>query len=391
MKKTVFTMVILLMVALSAALAQEALRNNNFQVVSPEINSDNTVTFRMPAPNATEVEISGQWMPSQGWVPGSMNMVKDEKGIWTYTTPVLASDLYSYSFIVDGLKCADPNNIYQIRDVTTITNVFIVGGGKGDFYNVNKVPHGTVTRRWYQSPGNEKSRRITIYTPPGYETSKTDYPVFYLLHGMGGDEEAWMELGRASQILDNLIAQGKAKPMIVVMTNGNVDQEATPGQSSLGMVKPGKLPHTMDGKMEETYMEVIRFVDTNYRSIPKKSSRAIAGLSMGGFHARHISRIYPDYFDYIGLFSAAINPDPKVQSKVYEDMDGTLKKQMDKGYKLYWIAIGNTDFLYNANTEYRKKLDLMKMPYVYRESEGGHTWSNWRMYLTEFVPMLFNK
>lgn len=391
MKKTVVLVVLFLLFAVSGLLAQEAIRVAKSDVVSPEIHADNSVTFRMPAPNAKEVKLSGQWMPSQGWTPGSVNMVKGEDGVWTYTTEALTSDLYFYSMFVDGIKCADPGNIFEIRDVTTISNVFIVGGGKGDLYQVSKVPHGTVSRRWYESKGNEKDRRITIYTPAGYEKSKGTYPVLYLLHGMGGDEEAWMELGRASQILDNLIAQGKAKPMIVVMTNGNVDQEAAPGQSSLGMVKPGRLPHTMDGKMEETYMEVIRFMDTNYRTIPKKSNRAIAGLSMGGFHARHISRIYPDYFDYIGLFSAAINPDPKVQSKVYADLDGTLKLQMDKGYKLYWIAIGNTDFLFNTNTEYRKKLDQMKMPYVYRESEGGHTWSNWRMYLTEFVPMLFNK
>lgn len=382
MKKTLLTFLAIFSLTIFATLAQQALSSNN-EIISPEINQDNTVTFRLLAPNAKEVKLSG------GWMSGSVDMIRNEKGLWIYTTSALTSDLYSYSFNVDGLKLADPNNVYQIRDVTTVTNVFIVGGGKGDLYKVNAVPHGTVTRRWYESPGNEMIRRMTIYTPAGYETSKEKYPVLYLLHGMGGDEEAWMELGRASQILDNLIAQGKAKPMIVVMTNGNVALEAAPGQSSLGMVKPtSQLPHTMDGKMEETFMDVINFIDANYRTINKKSGRAITGLSMGGYHSLHISRYYPNTFDYIGLFSAAIRP-PKVESKVYNNIDGTLLQQMNNGYKLYWIAIGKTDFLYKNVQEFRAKLDEMKMPYQYRESEGGHTWTNWRVYLSEFVPLLF--
>jgi enterochelin esterase family protein len=274
--------------------------------------------------------------------------------------------------------------------VASVFNVFIVGGGKGDLYQVNKVPHGSVIRRWYDSPGNEKSRRITIYTPAGYETGKEKYPVLYLLHGMGGDEEAWIALGRTSQILDNLIAQGKAKPMIVVMTNGNVFQEAAPGESSMGMYKPTfQLPNTMDGKFEETFGDVIKFVESNYRIIADKKSRAIAGLSMGGYHSLHISRYYPNTFDYVGLFSAAVMPDSKTSSKVYANFDETLKKQMDNGYKLYWIGIGKTDFLYKANEEFRAKLDKMGVKYTYVETEGGHTWTNWRVYLSQFVPLLF--
>jgi enterochelin esterase family protein len=317
-------------------------------------------------------------------------MKKDEKGIWTYTTSPLESDLYSYSYNADGIRCTDPNNVYLIRDVATVTNVFIAGGGKGDLYKVNNVPHGTVTRRWYDSPSLGMNRRITIYTPAGYETSKEKYPVLYLLHGMGGDEEAWINLGRTSQILDNLIAQGKAKPMIVVMPNGNVVQEAAPSESSLGLYKPSmQLPNTMDGRYEETFMDIITFVERNYNVITSKPGRAVAGLSMGGFHSLHISRYYPDTFDYIGLFSAALVPNEKVTSKVYENIDATLQQQMKNGYKLYWIGIGKTDFLYKNNVEYRQKLDAMKMPYEYRESEGGHTWTNWRVYLSEFVPKLF--
>lgn len=389
MKKQILFVFVFVIATCLSSFAQQALWGAP-GIVSPEINSDNTVIFRFQAPDAKEVKISGDWMPSKDWIPGSEAMTKDEKGVWSYTTSVLPSDLYGYSFMVDGLKTTDPNNVYLIRDVASVTNVFIVNGDKGDLYKVNKVAHGTVARRWYNSPGNGMERRMTIYTPAGYETSKAKYPVLYLLHGMGGDEEAWIALGRTSQILDNLIAQGKAKPMIVVMTNGNVAQEAAPGESTLGMYKPTfQLPNTMDGKFEETFTDVIKFIEGNYRVKAEKSGRAIAGLSMGGFHSLHISRYYPNTFDYVGLFSAAIMADAKVTSKVYENIDGTLKTQMKNGYKLYWIGIGKADFLYKNVTEYRAKLDGMGMKYTYRESEGGHTWTNWRVYLSEFAPLLF--
>ncbi len=278
----------------------------------------------------------------------------------------------------------------MIRDVSTVTNVFIVGGGKGDLYNVKNVPHGTVARRWYNSPGNGKMRRVTIYTPPGYENSKKKFPVLYLLHGMGGDEEAWIALGRTSQIMDNLISQGKAKPMIVVMTNGNVAQEAAPGESSIGLQKPTmQLPNTMDGKFEETFTDVIKFIEANYRVNATKENRAIAGLSMGGYHSLHISRYYPDTFDYVGLFSAAILPNQNANSKVYENFDLTLQNQFNNGLKLYWIGMGKTDFLYKANVEYREKLDKMGVKYSYVETEGGHTWTNWRVYLSQFAQLIF--
>jgi enterochelin esterase-like enzyme len=389
MGKQVLFIIAFVMATSLSSIAQQALWAAP-GIVSPEVKENKTVIFRFQAPDAKEVKISGDWMPVKDWIPGSIAMTKDDKGVWSYTTAVLPSDLYGYSFIVDGLKTTDPNNVYLIRDVASVTNVFIVNGDKGDLYKVNKVPHGTVARRWYNSPGNGMERRITIYTPAGYETSKEKYPVLYLLHGMGGDEEAWIAMGRTSQILDNLIAQGKAKPMIVVMTNGNVSQEAAPGESTLGMYKPTfQLPNTMDGKFEATFTDVIKFIEANYRVKAEKSSRAIAGLSMGGFHSLHISRYYPNTFDYVGLFSAAILPDAKVTSKVYENIDETLKIQLKNGYKLYWIGIGKTDFLYKNVTEYRAKLDGMGMKYNYRESEGGHTWTNWRVYLSEFAPLLF--
>ncbi len=364
-------------------------------VVSPEIHDNNTVTFRFKAPKAVRVQLTGDFLPVQKnakfEAPGIVDLKEGQEGVWEYTTPEpLKPELYSYSFIVDGLRMNDPANVYLIRDVSTLTNVFIIGGDRADFYKVNPVPHGTVSRIWYDSPALGLERRMTVYTPAGYETSGKRYPVLYLLHGMGGDEEAWISLGRTAQILDNLIAQGKAKPMIVVMPNGNASQEAAPGESSRGMVPPTmQLPKTMEGSYEQAFPEIVKFIDKNYRTIKSKSGRAIAGLSMGGFHSLHISKQYPDMFNYIGLFSAAIMPNKEVSSPIYENMGGKLKVQFDKNPALYWIAIGKTDFLYKANEEYRKLLDGKGYKYTYYESDEGHIWKNWRIYLTEFVPMLF--
>lgn len=368
-------------------------------VVSPQIHNDNTVTFRLKAPKAVKVQVAGDFLPTRkiktqlGELngPGIADLKEGKEGVWEYTTPEpLKPELYSYSFIVDGLKMMDPNNVYMIRDVASVTNVFIVGGDRADLYKVNDVPHGTVSRIWYNSPTLGKDRRLTVYTPAGYETSGKRYPVFYLLHGMGGDEEAWIALGRTSQILDNLIAQGKAKPMIVVMTNGNAAQEAAPGESSLGFVNPiMSLPKTMEGSFESAFPDVVKFIDKTYRTVKSKQSRAIAGLSMGGYHSLHISKQYPDMFDYVGLFSAAIMPNKDAKSPIYDDFDAKLKTQFAKKPALYWIAIGNTDFLYQANNDYRKMLDEKGYKYTYYETGEGHIWKNWRIYLTEFVPLLF--
>ncbi len=379
--------------------AQQALWGGS-QIVSPEINPDNTVTFRLAAPKAVKVQITGDFLPTQKVqtpfgefdAPGSADLTEKD-GVWQFTTPEpLAPELYSYTLLVDGLKINDPSNVHRIRDVKSVTDVFIIPGARADLYKINDVPHGTVSKVWYNSPTLGMDRRLTVYTPAGYETSGKRYPVFYLLHGMGGDENAWTELGRAAQILDNLIAQGKAEPMIVVMTNGNAALQAAPGESSLGFAAPDmNLPKTMEGSFETHFPEVVKFIDKNYRTVKNKKSRAIAGLSMGGFHSMHISKQYPDMFDYVGLFSAAIMPDKKVKSPIYDDLEAKLKAQFDKKPALYWIAIGNTDFLFKANEEYRKMLDEKGYKYTYYETPEGHIWKNWRIYLTEFTPLLFKK
>jgi len=397
MKKNIFFTLILMIS--TTTFAQQALWGGP-NIISPEIHSDNKVTFRLQAPQAIKVEVTGDFLPTQKMetpygefdAPGTAELTKNAQGVWEFTTAqALEPELYSYTFIIDGVRVIDPNNVYMIRDVASVTSIFIIGGGRADLYKVNDVPHGTVARRWYDSPTLNMTRRITIYTPPGYEASTEKYPVFYLLHGAGGDEEAWIALGRTAQILDNLIAQGKAKPMIVVMTNGNVVQKAAPGESERGMYKPSFMEETrMNGEFEVAFPDVMKFIESNYRTLDNKANRAIAGLSMGGFHSLHISKEYPDKFDYVGLFSAAILPPQQgVTSKIYDDLDGKLKKQFEQKLKLYWIAIGNTDFLIQANTDFRKMLDDNKYPYIYYETGEGHIWKNWRIYLTELAPMLF--
>ena len=389
--------------SLAAAQAQQNLNwGQGEQVVSPEVHADNSVTFRMVAPEAKKVQITGDFLPTQKLetpygnydAPGVVDLVKNEKGVWSFTSDKLQPELYMYNLIVDGVKVTDPLNVYSIRDINNLFNIFLIGGGRADLYKVNKVAHGTVSKVWYDSPTAGLARRCTIYTPPGYETSGKEYPVFYLLHGIGGDENAWSELGRAVQILDNLIAQGKAEPMIMVMTNGNISQEACPGETSEGFRVPTMmLPKTMEGSFETAFPDVIKFVEKAYRVKKDKAHRAIAGLSMGGFHSLFISINNPDTFDYIGLFSAAVDQQQNGNGdgfpNIYADRNGKLDKLFSKNPKLFWIGIGKTDFLIKNNNDLRAYLDSKKHKYTYLETDGGHIWRNWRIYLSEFAPLLF--
>ncbi len=367
-------------------------------IESAVVNGDNSVTFRFIAPDAKSVSVAGDFVeekeedPIGGMVAsGALSMKKDKDGVWTLTTKPLASELYSYLFLVDGVATTDPNNPYIFRDFATITNVFVVGNGQGDLYKVNAVPHGSMSHRWYESKSLGMDRRINIYTPPGYESSKDKYPTLYLLHGYGGDEDEWAIFGRTAQILDNLIALGKAKPMIVVMPNGHIDMEAAPGESSLGFTKPKHSTDypISDGTFESNFKEITDFVESNYRAIPDKAHRAIAGLSMGGFHAIHISAIYKNMFDYVGVFSSAHNVIQNDGKGVFSEFDTSLKKQKENGLKLYWVGIGKDDFLYKQNIEFRAKLDEVGMKYTYLETGGGHIWKCWRIYLSDFAPLLF--
>lgn len=381
MKQIILLSTLLLNVA--ALHSQEALWDRP-NVQSPLVNPNSTVTITVHAPDANRISVVGLG-------EDTLELSKSENGVWSATSSRLKPDLYIYYLIADGIRITDPSNPYIARDISSLYNEVIVPGGNADLYRVTDVPHGTVSKEWYPSPTLGMSRRLTVYTPAGYEDSiSRSYPVFYLLHGMGGDEDAWNELGQASAVLDNLIASGKVEPMIVVMPNGNAELAAAPGYTQAGMYTP-LAEHSVaeQGKFESSFPDIINYIDHHYRTIPDKAHRAIAGLSMGGGHAWRTSMMFPDTFDYVGLFSAAVRWNGTGVGQSDESLDNPLRRQFANTPKLYWIGIGDKDFLYDINVEYRTLLDSLDLPYEYHESSGGHTWNNWRDYLVIFSQRLF--
>jgi len=370
------TCALAIMALLSVSLNVNAQRRN--RIVSPEINENNTVTFRLYAPDVSSVRLYGSWMQGFGT---QVDMIKPDT-VWTYTTEVLAPELYNYAFYVDGAKVLDPSNVRMVRDGSRYESMLIVPGDKSDTYEVHDVPHGTLSKVWYPSPSLEKNRRMYVYTPPGYEDGTGKYPVFYLLHGAGGDEDAWTTLGRTPYILDNLIAAGKAKPMIVVMTPGEepVREDENPPDFS----------RMAGGGFEKSVVEdVIPFIEKHYRTLTDKDNRAIAGLSMGGMHTQTITNTNPGKFSYIGVMSMGLMNNPRWGDYNEEEHKKQIKVLEDSGVKLYFIGCGKDDFLFESVTNLRKFYDDLGFKYEYMETPGGHTWANWRIYLNELAPKLF--
>ena len=360
------------------------------RVKSPVVNADGTVTFNFYDPTAQRVSVNGDFreIGSQ-----RLEMTKQDNGVWTVTTAPLNPELYSYSLSVDGQRFVDPSNSYVNRDISTLSNIFIVSKSsddKGHLYQVNNVPHGTLSRVWYDSPTLGQQRRMTVYLPAAYDGKKR-FPVMYLLHGHGGDETAWGDLGRASQIMDNLIAEGKCVPMIVVMPNGNPTCNAAPGWWHEGMYTPDGNAFNQRGAkatMEESFLDIVKYVDSHYQTIAKREGRAVTGLSMGGGHTFGISRLYPETFDYYGLQSAATRM-AFGGSDNQTKFDEQMARLFNSKPKLYWIAIGKEDFLMQMNNDLRKYLDEKGYKYEYYENDGGHIWRNWRIYLTMFAQKIF--
>ena len=352
-------------------------------VNSPDITKDGTVTFRVKAANADTVRLV---------IDSRLDTLMKHTGneTWSITLRGLEPDLYMYYYIVDGMKVIDNENAHTLRDVKSVMNTFVLDPQGDCPVAVHNVPHGEVRAVWYDSPTLGAKRRMMIYLPPGYEESRQRFPVFYLLHGSGGDETVWLEQGRAAQVLDNLIASGKAVPMIVVMPNGNVDEQAASNMSALGNVQP-TFAHKnwMDGTFEQSFSDIMNWVDKNYRTRTGKRYHAIAGLSMGGYHSLYISANQPDDFAYVGLFSPAISRMDQGKCTIYDDLEGKLVNQFKQRPKVYWLGIGEKDFLYKDNAEFRKLLDKNRLRYTYHESGAGHEWANWRDYLVIFTQLLF--
>ena len=390
--KHFFTTVALCLSIAGAMNAQE-LANFNFggrqkPVISPEIQND-SVTFRLKADYATVVKLSGSWMPNP-W-GGTIDMQRGENNVWEVKIPLPEPEIYTYNFVVDGVAVNDPQNVYVQRDGTRYLPMLIVPGERTENYG-EATKHGTVSHPWYHSELLGMDRRLTVYTPYGYEANpKKKYPVLYLLHGAGGDEEAWTSMGRTAQILDNLIEKGLAEPMIVVMPNGNANQAAArtlgipekPMQmrwdrEAMAKMSEAERDLLMNGYVRSLCTEIVPFIEKTFRAIPKPASRAIAGLSMGGGHTISASVLYPELFDYICPLSAAGDATPEQLA--------ALKKA---GVKLYFLACGNTDFLFQRAEQMHAKLNDLNFPHEYFVSDGGHVWSNWRLYLNTFAQKLF--
>lgn len=375
-----------------SASAQQALGPGT-GIVSPEINADNSVTFRYVNPKAVSVQVTCDFLPAQEVevpgrgvfaMPGKAELVEKD-GVWSFTSQPLRGDFYSYNFVVDGKRCLDPSNVYLSRDIATWTNTFTLSteaGDDGHYYMTNDVPHGTLTKVWYQSPQAGMDRRVTVYLPAGYEQSKAKYPVLYLLHGSGGDENAWSELGRAAQILDNLIAEGKAVPMIVVMPNGVVRNPSAPEVNETNMFQP-TMTNSRDQDtrpFEDEFPTIRAFVEKTFRVKKGQYNTAVAGLSMGGRHSFAISRRYPGTIGYVGMFSGA-GSGPENEKE--------LAALFAAKPKLYWIGVGSADGVKVSASALRDYCQEKGYPYEYHESDGGHIWKNWRSYLVIFTQKLF--
>ncbi len=349
---------------------------NQRPVISPEV-EDGNVTFRLKADYATVVKLYVSWLPGSS---EAIEMTRGENNVWSATLPLPAPEIYTYNFIVDGVSVNDPQNVMVQRDGSRYLSMLLVDGERTENYR-EADKRGTVSHPWYDSEILGINRRLTVYTPYGYENSKTKYPVLYLLHGAGGDEEAWSSMGRTAQILDNLIAKGLAEPMIVVMPNGNPGQQAAQTLGLPTTEKDWRAPENRNLYVKSLVEEIVPFIEKNYRTVAKKSHRAIAGLSMGGGHTITASGMYPDVFDYICPLSMGSQRTP--------ELDAQLQGIKKAGYKLYWLACGNTDFLFDSANELDAALTANGLEHTYFVSDGGHTWANWRYYLNNFAPLLF--
>ena len=381
--KKIFAILAGLSLAIGSLSAQE-LANFSFgfgrqkPVISPEIKND-SVTFRLKADYATVVKLSGSWMPNP--YGGTIDMKRGENNVWEVTIPCPEPEIYTYNFVADGVSVNDPQNVMVQRDGSRFLNMLLIDGERTENYKPANQ-RGTISHPWYDSKILGINRRLTVYTPYGYEANtKTKYPVLYLLHGAGGDEEAWSSMGRTAQILDNLIEKGLAKPMIVVMPNGNGNQQAAQTYGLPTAQMDYRDPSTRNNYVRSLVEEIVPFVEKNYRVVAKKSHRAIAGLSMGGGHTIAASGMYPNAFDYICPLSMG--------AKRTEELDAQLQGIKKAGYKLYWLACGNTDFLFENANELDAALTANGLEHTYFVSEGGHVWANWRLYLNTFAPLLF--
>ena len=367
---------------------------------SPEIASTGEVTFHLFAPKATSVTLNGSWIGAT-----NLPMVKDGAGVWSITVGPLAPQMYGYWYLVDGVRALDPSNSETERDGSRYNSMLMVSGPESDTWDFKDVPHGTVEQIWYPSPTlHLAQRRMYVYLPPNYRQEKAKkFPVLYLLHGAGGDEDAWSTMGRATVIMDNLIAAGKATPMVVVMPNGNAAQSVShgfgygPTPSLTQVTAPAPNPTPVDPNTlrpqrppvpyAESYPEslvkdVIPFVEKTYRVYSDKQHRAIAGLSMGGGQTVTITNNNPKLFDYIAVFSAGGRVgDPEFEAQISEIQKNKVK--------LYWTGAGDVDMARTSTIALSDDLKQKGFPVTYKEIPGRHYWFLWRDFLADYATKIF--
>ncbi|MGA2329408.1 MAG: alpha/beta hydrolase-fold protein [Bryobacteraceae bacterium] len=369
-------------------------------VVSPEVQPDRRVTFRIYAPRAQSVKLTGTDIP--GNLQGAA-MTKGDNGVWEVALGPIDPGAYRYNFNLDGVAVMDPRNPSVSESNNNAWSLVYVPGA--DFMETKEVPHGAVAAVTYYSSSLKRFRRMHVYTPPGYELGQGKYPVFYLLHGAGDCDDSWTSVGRAGFILDNLIAAKKAKPMVVVMPAGHTSRTFRgPGAGG------GRGPGAIDEFVQDFLNDILPYAETHYRVYTDRPNRAIAGLSMGGGQTLNIVIPHPDQFAYAGVFSSGVfgiagpvrppapgaapspsaapapPPGPSWEEQHLAELDDAAAR---KGLKLLWFSTGVNDFLIGTTRATVEMLKKHGFEPVFQESPGAHTWINWRNYLNEFAPQLF--
>jgi enterochelin esterase family protein len=363
---------------------------------------DNRVTFRIYAPQASEVTLFGDWILHGSGTGGPLQ--KDDQGVWSITVGPLAPDFYMYTLTVDGVPTIDPENRAIKQGIGPLKNVLLVPGEEAKFEVTRAVPHGEVRIVWYNSPTLGGARSMRVYTPPEYDVSDEAYPVLYLIHGGGDDDRAWSTIGRAGFIMDNLLAAGKIKPMIVVMPNGHTRPPrfnlrlTGADRTSPAAIKARTeaIARYHDIFVEDLLTSIMPLVEKRYRVLADRDHRAIAGLSMGGAETLRVAPSNLDKFAYIGVFSmglqagahAGVNTDFEGRNAdFFADPDRT-----NEMVKLFWIASGERDLIVtDGPRRLSETLTRHGIRHEFHETAGGHTWINWRRYLYDFAQLLFRE
>jgi enterochelin esterase family protein len=356
-------------------------------LVSPEVLSDRRIVFRIHAPKASEVKLRGDWMTAAG----PISLQKDERGIWSATEGPLTPDLYGYTFTVDGVRTLDPKNPTVKPGIATVENLVFVPGPEAAFEEIRSVPHAEIRQVWYASSTLGVERRMHVYTPPGYDGATTRYPVFYLLHGAGDEDAGWSTIGRAGFIVDNLLAEGKARPMIVVMPNGSLPRPANLPPLVPGAPRDPAVTAAMQERFtSELLKDIVPFVERSFRALPGREHRAIAGLSMGGGQTLRVITTEPDKFAYAGIWSAGVGAP---QTADFEKRAAAFLEAPDrtnKLLKLLSISVGDNDAGAHASAKNLSEILTRRgIKHELRVSSGAHTWINWRHYLHDYAQLLF--